>query len=207
MDGLSTPKETTMNKDELIAHAKELIQKINISNEKYIETMNFMMKFAKEHSGDFVPTMLVVSQDEEKIMIAIPQQTSAENKYEAMKAVGEKLHSEGITPTLLVFSSEVWMSQYDKNNVPENIQQPSQDPNRVEKLMVSGLALDGRAALALADISRDWQNKLVIGEFGEIIQGGEVNLLAAVYIAYFDKVAKHMCTTVTKHIQDSVSRN
>jgi hypothetical protein len=210
MDGQSTPKETEMdnqiNKEDLIEKIKEIAEKLRISDEKYISTMEMVKEQVTSMGSDFTPMIMILTEEEKMVLISLPaiDLNNTEAKFELLDKIGSKLQEEHLMPVLMVMASECWLSRYEGGVIPENAPPPSQDPNKQEKVMIIGLSIDGRAVMCLADITRSWDDKPEIGVFGEIMKGGTSDLLAQIYISYFTKFKEKLLGTLQNH---SVSLN
>lgn len=191
---------------ELIEKMREISEKLRISDEKYIATMDLVKEQVTSNRDGFSPMIMVLTDEGQMVMIGLPDADLNDHKakYELLEKIGDKLQEEHLTPVLIVMTSECWMSKYENGKILENAPPPSEDPNRQEKVMVAGLSIDGRAAMCLADITRGWDNKREIGVFGEIMQGGRCDLLGQIYISYFSKSLEKFRVTMQNQ---SVSLN
>lgn len=134
-----------------------------------------LTRIAKEVTlsyGYHIPT-LVVQGDEEPVVVQIPSlPPTHEERLRMMFTAGSALAESGALTSLkeVFFISEGWMSVAAEDGLPEV--PPSQDPQRREVLIVSGLEVNtGQAAMTIFEMLRDEDAKLV--ELAEIEQQGK----------------------------------
>lgn len=121
--------------------------------------------------GHHVPT-LVVQGDKEPVVVQIPSlPPTHEQRLRMMFTAGSALAESGALTSLeeVFFISEGWMSVAAEDGLPEV--PPSQDPQRREVLIVSGLEVKtGQAGMTIFEMLRDEEGNLA--ELAEIEQQG-----------------------------------
>lgn len=83
-------------------------------------------------------------------------------KQDVMRALGIGYHEEQPDYMPLVISqvSEAWMAKHDAKDKDKDMPAPSEDPNRIEGLLVSTTTMDQRQNFNMREILRDEKGKV-----------------------------------------------
>lgn len=112
---------------------------------------------------------------------------TAEGRADMMEGIGKKYAQEfpGLLPQMIFFASEAWMAT-EKGKRWSGVL-PADRPDRLEVLLVAGQTVDQRRAMATVPVTRDKDNRMVMGETNKVI-GGDIgsDTMDAFYHGYFE---------------------
>ena len=82
-----------------------------------------------------------------------------EKKYEVMGQIGRTAYENEFDILAAFMMSEAWASEDSNHEGP-----PSEDPNRIEVIIIHGMAIDRRVNMRGIRVTRDDQGKMSLGE-------------------------------------------
>lgn len=144
---------------------------------------------ANKPSG-IVPAIFVISgmkEHRKNLVLMMPDMPMGEDKYAAMRMLGEKLVEQDEKPIAIFMVSEAWMKSCGKDEEFDKTRAVSSYSDKKEIACVAGLTLDGRSNFAMLEMVRDKNNKIIeLGKetvqnykYGE--QQNKNNLLEEIY--------------------------
>ena len=131
--------------------------------------IKFTEKLARElKPTEIAPRLVVVGREGEGKpravrLVAFATGLDEDSKHETFAAIGAQFYcNERFVPLAAYFTSESWIS---RQRVGSPQLQPSRDPARTEAITVAGRTIDGKDALALAEIHRGTGDVITLGKF------------------------------------------
>ena len=174
-----TTKKTTTKKQS----PKQQMKSIRIPSgdiDKDFEAITLLTTLLLKDEGYLDPTLFVIFKDKGMASISGKDFPSdPDEKVELFTRIGKRYADRDGDVEAFVFAHEAWGSQQAKESEEgtANFIMPSQDPNRVEILMISGKRVsDGNERYAVRQFSRD-EDKMVATitkapkTFGEMEKG------------------------------------
>lgn len=111
-------------------------------------------------------------------------------KREAMRAAGKAMYEARRAPLAVAFSSEAWRSEQRKG-VP--LIQPRDDPARQEIIVVVATTIRGDRVLHThLPVTRAADGTMALGEAGEVLEGGEANVLRPFFAGFLEEAARRL---------------
>jgi hypothetical protein len=110
-----------------------------------------------------------------------------ENRYRMLHRVGMKYGFERQPVAAVYLTSEAWLTrttQAELDAHPENRVAPSEDPDRIEIVMVFGMALAGHTGSINARIRRDGQGRATLERIEEEPEAMESRLLKRFFMGF-----------------------
>jgi len=108
--------------------------------------------YRNDPSLELIPMLFAVTVEGKVLSVSFPSSAWNEQRYEMLAEAASELATHKLLVVFLV--SEAWMSQYQADEVLEEIPRPSQDPERKEIAMVVGMGVGGRTGCIQATIDR-----------------------------------------------------
>lgn len=167
-------------------------------------TVEFLHDLTNAGHTGFSPMLKVIGLNKDlttsEITIGLPDMPETFNgRAEMMFQLGVSILKQGYIPLAAIFHSEAWMSILDKD---ENITcMPSEDPNKIEVVLVNCVTLDRKTCSSTLEIRRAEENITLVpyGPQADIIDcldGNslqiESNLLANFYYGVFNSLAEYL---------------
>lgn len=86
-------------------------------------------------------------------------------KKKICNQIGAKMRAEKVVPVAIFFTAEAWMSRQEQSS---DMTMPSEDPNRMECIIVAGRTLGGDCkAMQIIEVTRDTENNMQRGKHSE----------------------------------------
>lgn len=157
------------NLTKALAQAKELVD-----DKKFNELLHEVVEqdrsyLSQEEETDFMPQLMVFGSKDETgkmplTIIGLPG-LDEDNKQDALMTAGSTFCEKGLySPVAIFMSSEAWMGSLQPKDGDDEPIMPSEDPQRQEVIVTSGLTVDKRTNMAVTKITR-------VGEAGIISLG------------------------------------
>lgn len=172
------------------------LARLLIDDKEFNDILRDQVEFHKSFFKDgrkpgFIPMIEVYLNTNDKrkrevIVVAIADFTS-ETKYQIMERIGETIFKRGVKPIAIYFSSEAWLSygQKDLKSFRKKVGTPSQDPNHQEVLMTTGMTIDGRTNMAVAQLKRIGDSKILGDIQYNDYKGGKPNTTSDLMETFF----------------------
>src|SRR5579859_2383557 len=128
-------------------------------------TLTEIIEMAEEvllREGQHMPTVMVIGSKKTAMLRLSDLPDTHAGRARRMFSAGRSIAREGVVGKLqqIYFISEGWMSTGEKGKMPDKV--PSQDPKRVEVLLISGLNLETtQVDIVVHEMVRDSEGTLI----------------------------------------------
>lgn len=106
------------------------------------------------------------------VMMVNPDFEDTDKKWETFRAMGFKFAEENHNVIAIYQCTEAWVSQQEKKE-DGSFQRPSEDPNRMEAIILAGLTVDGRSNLATIPFERVTKDKIIFTKTAQVFKYDE----------------------------------
>lgn len=165
------------------------LSSFEITHEKFMEKAESAMRMAEQvtmnSENDSSPAMLIVAREAEEsgmsddqllILVIADGFETDESKRKTLFNIGELVFKKHLFPIACFMMVEAWMAKHKMEEANARLVPPSQDPNRIEVLMVSGNTMRKDESILISkQIDRDKDGKIT--GFSNEIRTEKANML------------------------------
>lgn len=170
----------------------------------------------KDGATEFNPVLIGMGLDPEGDIQKFIAQIKVidDTRYEMFERMGSDIFNDTLVlPVAIVFVCEGWTVRLSPEEAKRRREEgfdkfplPSQDPNRVEILSITGETLDGRMATAFFDIKRDIDNQIILVENTPPTFAKEGDCEAPLLDRFFDGAAMAVFRHVAGFMQEELKK-
>lgn len=182
--------------EELNQHAQKLISDETFKNMLEEEISRSLL--LSQDQVSLTPTLLVIalSEDEQgeicyklyQFILLIENFNDAKARAEAIEKIGQDCHTKGLKPCAVFMASEAWHKSITVEEAAQHGEQPVESyPDKQEIVIIAGLTIDGRSAVARFDVERNENDQMQLGSLFKSDSNYKVrhSLLSYFFQGYF----------------------
>jgi hypothetical protein len=158
-------------------------------------------EFLTQHPSDSItPKILAILSKDGKpggtlekaiVMLVNPNFDNPDEKFKIFKSIGAMFAEKKMNLVAVYQVCEAWVSQQEKKE-DGSFMRPSEDPNKMEAIIIAGMTVDGRTNMATVPFQRVTKDKVIFTKSTQYIDYNEAdkghqlesNLLAEVFKGY-----------------------